>query len=431
MDRDAAAAPPEVVPPFEWPAVRKVAAAGLGLLGLAAALGGAATALDAGPQWPGHVARVLLVLAGAVTLGAALSMRPDLWAAWALACAGALVAVPAVPAHWDSFRLFFAVAAGVAGAVAVVRAGPARLRLPALTVVLLFHFGGIFFATTTPPSSPWLTDQVFVRVYNPYLQFLYLRNAYHFYSPEPGPASLLVFFLKTETGTDAQGQKVYETRWVVTPTRPADVRDPLGVTYYRRLSITEQTARASPGLITNTSAAEREELIARRQQSIAFPFLGDEPIAQYRLPHPEIARYVLPSYASHVVLAHTKDKDEAARTTVKMYRLEHPILPVELFTNARKYPGLNTDPYHPLTYRPYFLGEFDAFGKLLDPEEPMLYWLVPIFPRTPAGGPGEGRKDFVDYMSYHALDLVGRGVPIDRTDGPEFRDKVFDWSRLR
>ena len=44
--------------------------------------------------------------------------------------------------------------------------------------------------------------QAFNRVYNPYLQFIYQRNAYHFYSPDPGPASVLVFLLKTETGTD-------------------------------------------------------------------------------------------------------------------------------------------------------------------------------------------------------------------------------------
>ncbi len=32
--------------------------------------------------------------------------------------------------------------------------------------------------------------------YNPYLHFLYMRNAYHFYSPHPGPASVLVFYMQ-------------------------------------------------------------------------------------------------------------------------------------------------------------------------------------------------------------------------------------------
>lgn len=427
MSRAAAPAPPaEVVPPFEWSATRTVALAGLALVGLAAALGGVATAIDAEPGALLHTPRLLLLFAGAITAGAAISMRPDLPLAWALGCATGALAVPATPAHWDSFRLLFGVAAAVAGANAAVRVAPRQYRLPAVTVLLLFHFGGIFLATTTPPATPWVTEQVFTRVYNPYLQFLYLRNAYHFYSPEPGPASVLVFCLKTETGTDAKGQKVFATKWVVTPTRPGDVRDPLGVTYYRRLSISEQTARASPGLFT-TTLAEREELVSRRQQHIAIPLPAEEPISQYRLPHPEIARFVIPSYASHVVLQNTKDKDEAARTTVKMYRLEHVVMPVETFINARNEPNATTDPYHPVTYRPFFLGEFDARGTLLDPQEPVLYWLIPI--RARPGAPKDA-VPFYDYMSLHALGLDGQKQP-DVFDDPKERERAFDWARLR
>jgi len=421
MDRAA-----EVVPPFEWSATRTVALIGLALIGLAAALGGVATALDAEPGALLHAPRLLALFAGALVTGAAVSMRPDRPAAWALACGAAVLAVPATPAHWDSFRLLFGVAAAVAGASAAVRGAPPRFRLPAVTVLILFHFGGIFLATTTPPATPWVTEQVFTRVYNPYLQFLYLRNAYHFYSPEPGPASLMAFCLKTETGTDEKGQKVYTTKWVVTPTRPGDVRDPLGVTYYRRLSLTEQTARASPGLLTTTTA-EREELVERRRQHIAIPLATEEPISQYRLPHPEIARYVIPSYASHVVLQNTADKDEAARTTVKMYRLEHVVMPAEAFTNARNEPNPITDPYHPVTYRPFFLGEFDARGTLLDPQEPMLYWLVPI--RARPGAPKDA-VPYTDYMSLHALGLDGHKQP-DVFDDPKERARAFDWARLR
>lgn len=425
-DAPAPVSPAEVVPPFEWRAARKVAFAGLALIGAAAALGATATALDAGPGALLHGPRLLLLFAGAIVTGAAVSMRPDLPAVWGLAFAAGVLAVPATPAHWDSFRLLFGVAACVAGANAAVRFAPPRFRLPAVTALILFHFGGIFLATTTPPATPWVTEQVFTRVYNPYLQFLYLRNAYHFYSPEPGPASLLVFCLKTETGTDAKGQKEYTTKWVVTPTRPGDVRDPLGVTYYRRLSISEQTARSSPGLLVTTTA-EREELVARRQQHLAIPLATEEPISQYRLPHPEIARYVIPSYASHIVLQHTRDKDEAARTTVKMYRLEHVVMPVEAFTNARKEPNAITDPYHPVTYRPFFLGEFDARGTLLDPQEPMLYWLVPIRARP---GASKDAVPYYDYMSLHALGLDGQKAP-DVFDDPKERARAFDWARLR
>lgn len=434
MDRDAHPAtsataplpPADVVPPFAWSAVRKVGLIGGGLLGAAAALGLAATAAEVPPAV--HTARLFLVLVGAVTAGAAVSMRPDLWQAWLLGAGSSLLAIVATPAHWDSFRLLFGVLAAVALAWAVLRAAPERYRLPAVSALVLFHFAGIFFATTTPPATPWVTEQAFIRVYNPYLQFVYLRNAYHFYSPQPGPASILVFLLKTETGSDpVTGEKRYTTKWVVTPKRPADVKDPLGLTYYRRLSLTEQTARGSPGL--RAGSYERVEMMSRRSQ-VPIPLHPfEEQELQYALPNPEIARFIIPSYASHVVLENTPDAKTAARTTVKVYRMQHNTMSVEEFINWEKRPDLITNPYHPTTYRPYFLGEFDARGNLVNPQEPMLYWLVPILRRSSVVLLGQSHnRDFIDYMSFHAL---GPDITIDELGDPKFKDRVFDWSQLR
>src|SRR5262249_9611707 len=39
------------------------------------------------------------------------------------------------------------------------------------------------------PPTPWIITQIWTRIYRPYLEFMYLNNAYHFYAPEPGPAS--------------------------------------------------------------------------------------------------------------------------------------------------------------------------------------------------------------------------------------------------
>jgi hypothetical protein len=36
------------------------------------------------------------------------------------------------------------------------------------------------------------------------------------------------------------------------------------------------------------------------------------------------------------------------------------------------------DPYLPTRYLPYFQGEFDPEGNLLDPKDPFLYWYVPM-----------------------------------------------------
>jgi hypothetical protein len=77
------------------------------------------------------------------------------------------------------------------------------------------------------------------------------------------------------------------------------------------------------------------------------------------------------------------------------------------------------DPYHPTTYRPMFLGEFGfvkdpatpdqpARVELLNPQEPLLYWLVPVIPHPERAAP----NDYDDLMSKHA------GLP-------------FDWSQLR
>ena len=439
MDRDVAPGT-EVVPPFEWGSVRRVGLIGLGLMAGAAVLGLVATVVGSVPSAL-STARLLLVFVGALAAGSALSMRPDLWRAWAVAAAAAALGVAGLPEHWDSFRLLFGALAAVGLTGAVTLAAPVRYRSPVLSLWIVFHFSGIFVATTTPPPTPWLTEQAFIRVYNPYLQFIYMRNAYHFYSPEPGPASVLVFRLKTEIGTDAQGQKQYTTKWVVLPKRPVDVKDPLGLTYYRRLSITEQVARATPGLLQVTNTAEKNEMLPRRQAvAHLIPMHpNEEPLAQYRLPQPEVARFVLPSYASHIILENV-EPSLAGKTTVKVYRLEHRTMTIEEFANTRNRSGLVTDPFNPTTYRPFFLGEFgyvpdpNAPGttriELLNPQEPMLYWLVPILPRPGGVPPGDpDKRPFVDYLSIHALDPLDLNV--DDVDASKYRDRVFDWNQLR
>ena len=71
-------------------------------------------------------------------------------------------------------------------------------------------------------------------------------------------------------------------------------------------------------------------------------------------------------------------------------------------TTTRRVPatGQALDPYHPTTYKPFFLGEFDRDGKLVNPQDPMLYWLVPIVSKPPT--PGTDDKNYIDYMSKHA-----------------------------
>ena len=436
MDRDAAlrpTSPADAVPPVAAETVRTTGLFGIGLLGTAALIGLAGWAAGELPSVL-NTARLFLVLIGLITAGSAISMRHDLWWSWALGAAGALLAWGGLPSHWDSYRLVCWALFGVALAGMALCLLPTFWRYVVGTAVIVFHFTGIFMATTSPPTdpspAPWITLQAFARIYDPYLQFIYQRNAYHFYSPNPGPASVLAFLLKTETGTDTEtGAKQYKYEWIVIPRRPAHVRDPLGLTYYRRLSLSAQLEHGTSLAQMPANFEQLDVTRRRKEMRMVYPMHPLEPEwFQYRLPIPTVTRFLLPSYASHVLLQNTPDKEAAAKTTVKIYRLEHRTMPAEQF--GIKLPnGKYQDPYHPGTYRPYFLGEYDAYGTLINPQEEMLYWLVPIIPRTPAPNDPDDpfKKDYLDYLSVHALGMQLKDVlKADETKG-----QVFDWSQLR
>jgi hypothetical protein len=269
-----------------------------------------------------------------------------------------------------------------------------------ITAATLFHFSGIFLATTWPEPTPWFTYQVGTRVHLPYIQFMYLRNAYHFYSPEPGPASHLFCLVTYEQTDPTTGQPLAD--WVTHPSRKNDWKDPLGLTYYRRLSLTEQVSNATP-LVTQTE--ERKEIEARRLQVAqglnpkipAIPLDPNENLS-YRMPRPDTTRYLVPSYAAHLLNRYTTGGRVAK--TVKIYRLEHTQL------SAAQFVALKVDPHHPTGFKPFYLGEFqlnpDGTAELVDQQDPMLYWHLPILPRAvPRGSPAD-TKDYDDYMSKHA-----------------------------
>jgi hypothetical protein len=240
------------------------------------------------------------------------------------------------------------------------------------------------------------------------------------------PASVLAFLLKTETGEiDPETHKsTYKTKWVVMPTRPTDIRDPLGLGYYRILSLNEQIARGSHLLAMPTYQFEKSEMWLRRlSKEPIIPFHPAEPnVVQYKLPNPEVARYLLPSYTSHVILENTPDKATAAKTTVKVYRLEHRDQPPDMLSKGHS-------PYHPGTYRPFFVGEFDAFGNLTNPQEELLYWMLPIIPRQRGldNLNDPFKKDYFDFLSVHALDMTREEV----LAADESAGRVFNWSQLR
>jgi hypothetical protein len=397
------APPADPLPPTPPASVYRWASVGVALVAAAAVLG-----LVSGESGPSTLAlvRLVLVAAGTLVAGCALSLRPNLPLAWMLAAAAAALAALGLPAHWDSIRMLARVAAGAATAGAILAAATMTVRAAIISVAALYHFFCIFMATTWPDPAPWFTQQVGTRYVLPYIQFVYLKNAYHFYSPEPGSASHLFFLIVYDKVDPKTGKP--EAEWVTMPDRKAHWKDPMGLAYFRRLSLTEQASQSMPGISEQT--AEWQEIYARRTAvtqlppASAIPFSPREidPI-QYRMPRYDITRYLLPSYAAHL-LRHHSTPDRKAKT-VRIYRLEHPI--PSLFEFSQR----EWNPHHPLGFKPYYYGEFaltpDGDAALTDKQDPMLYWLVPILPKVK----GADGREFEDFMSKHAkyaFDWEGR-----------------------
>ena len=414
--RDVPAGSADVLPPPAARDVLRESLAGLAAVAAAAALALAADFALAGGPPVLNTARLGLVAVGTVVAGHALSRRPGLPAAWAAAAAaGYLGAVVAAPPAWDSLRLMLMVLAAVATAGAVFAAMPPRVRYPAVGCLAAVHFGGILCATTWPEPTPWVTSQVGTRFYMPYLQFAYLRNAYHFYSPEPGPANLLFALVTMESDApDPDTGDRASSTWFVMPNRANHTSDPLAQSYYRRLSLTEYSARGQPDAALTTDERFRvgrdRDRVALGQmagyKAIPYPSELYEPRGRwYQHPQPDASRYVLPSYAKHLATEYATPGRRV--TNVKLYRAEHRIVSTQFFVKTK------CDPYHPTLYRVHFLGDYAADGRLKDPRDPMLYWLVPVTLRKPDTPLDDYRPEQIDdYLSLHA-------------------GHVFDWRSLR
>lgn len=392
--------------------------------------------------------RALLCVAGLFVCGCAVSLRPGWFGGWLCGSAAALLAygfgAPApsgtewylapprnwyagVPNSWDSVQLFF----GVASVVGLIGAVWTRLPRKVVYSLVLFgvayHFAGILSAITSPPPTPWLTDQYWQRIARPYCQFTYMNNAYQFYSPDPGPARELwvcVEYRPLRDGESADDpvssaevkdlelsedpNSPQDCTWFYIPKREINYKDPLGLTYYRHMSVTENVAQYVPRGYSPFQV-EQEKALARRshEQIPRMPNKIERPI-----PNDLVTRQILPSYARH--LAHASATSGKMVRSIRIYCVTHDIASlaqlhgVEPGTSRHREP---VSPYNPSLYLPYFQGRFARDGRLIDPTDPMLYWLVPIIQDSNRDVPldrAEYEKNggfehyFSDYVSQHA-----------------------------
>jgi hypothetical protein len=392
-----------------------------------------------GLAWDGSAPglRVLLLSIGLVAVGAGLSLyvprsRADLEGrlsaagVWLLGALAAYLARVGLGSQFDSLVVLLQAMTLAAVLGAVLTALPVGWRLVGGSVLLLLHFGAILTAVTVVPppngAPPWLANQVWLRWTRPYLQFTLLNNGYHFYAPEPGPASLVWFRVEFADGA---------SRWVRIPDH-ATCRNQVERRRWGALaSVLGQTVPVPPA---REDELRRRRIAAGEAHRPRIP-VGDVPAnLQYR----ELSNYsilLLGSYVRRVArtTTHPQERESLVRA-IKVYRVDYYNPPVEHFQAGR-------EPLDPTLYLAYYCGEYDPNGRLSAAsmtvqrdeagreveriQDPFLYWLIPIVRQqeqdaTPAVGPrrtegeairwqGEGKV--INYVRIHAGDGDEEGVP--------------------
>lgn len=358
------------------------------LAGLALAVVGAIVQFLNAGAWSAGLG-ITLGVAGTILAGAGVALRPSDSRILGLAALTALAGYFSANEVWGSVRMMFGVITAIGIFASIMFRLSRTARLVAVSALLLYHFGGVLSAITSPPPTPWLTSQAWVRVFRPHLEFCYVNNAYQFYSPEPGPANILWFCI---LGEDNQ------IKWLKIPGRQ-EVYDPLGVEYYRRLSLTE---RANGNEILPLGPPP-ESYQRRRMIENEFPFHPEATHAmQFRMPD-ENSRQFIRSYARHIAHTYGSGRPGVPVKSIKIYLTQHRLLSQDQY--AGKDPKMS-DPYDKASYLPFFVGEYDADGKMLNPLDPMLYWLVPII-KVPkyneqTGAAIAGAAEYKNYVYIHA-----------------------------
>lgn len=387
----------------------------------------------------------LLLLGGGVLMAAIAVSRRLQTASWeledraesagilALSAFVALLAYLAMDDKWDSGQLFLFVLIAVALVSSFVVLLPRAGRRIAASILIVLHFGGILTAVTAVPPrqepAPWLSMQAWTWFYRNYLTFAYLTNAYHFYSPDPGPPTLMWFHVEYADGS---------ARWIKMPNKR---ESPVGLHHQRMLAAAESAYNPIFGLPLSEGQKQEWEskfkrryeilpgiphdtgdvVMQRRMAAVNLPFtdpqdgrrvefrlVEDEPggaIAQYSEPQ-EMARRLLASYARHIARTSPHQEDPSiAVKGVRVYRVIHSLITPRELAEGR-------EPLDETTFLPYYMGKYDLDGRLLDPKDPFLFWHLPIVKlpqRYPEPGtflyqhqPQPGPQKLVNFMDIHA-----------------------------
>ena len=380
---------------------------GLGVMGLGWLVGSAFADPENPASWA--LPRLLLLFGGLFTIGTGLirRFRRGTWefperietaAMLSTSGLGCLAGYFGMDADWVSGRMLFAALFIISLLGVLLVLLPPLARRVAISLVVLFHFGGMAVAITSvdPPggSGPYLSKQLWSKVYWPYLSFLYLTNAYHFYSPDPGPPTLFWFAICYDDGSYT---------WVKLPER---ANSPIHMHYQRMLALPEHSFAPQPRLPFNNyelallgdnvpedqrRRGSWEMIVHRRQvgstrlyplirkedgetiqQNLPIPLVvGVSETLQYREPQ-ETSKLLLASVARRIFWRAPPSPNPGVKIkSVKLYRVTHQVLtPLEL--------SQGMSPLEKMKHWGHFMGEFDGRGNLVDSLDPFLYWYLPI-----------------------------------------------------
>lgn len=322
--------------------------------------------------------------------------------------------IPTIPADWSSIRLFLRALGAVclfASALTLVATSARRMTV---SILIVLHFAAISTACLAAPPSPWLISQAWVRLSRPYLEFMYLNNAYHFYAPEPGPSSYLWFRV---IYTTPEGQD--HGLWYKVPgvDERGRIQHPVSLEYQRYLTMTENILPfQSPPVeqyydpetqqwtlhpfyrnrLSLVPIANRPIIVGQKMtKHLEIPLNAHIPAAQQIWIPNDMARKLIGSFARYVAKkyeVHPEHPDWVFKS-VKVYRVVHWIPPVIWFQN-------HIPPTDPELYRPFYAGNFRANGELIEDGDPYRYWLI----TSVRDNPFDPESGIRDYCRLHAGD---------------------------
>jgi hypothetical protein len=354
---------------------------------------------------------------------------------------------------WDTMRTCLGGLALFALVGAILALLTKGLRRFAVSVLILAHFTGIVTAALRVPPTPWIVSQSYVRVFRPYLQFMWLVNAYQFYAPDPAPSNFLWFRLEYE---GPKGEKY--TRWEKFPqlvvrgdrenptTEPGVANYPTGIQFQRRVAMVDQVCQIDANYPPEYVAVVTEEVVAKpgggeeKRQNVKriknpiyryrellndprpvlgapinnVPILIQEGIPLHPTVMPWIKQYHKPNADAKRLL------ESCARYLSRQPHPDHPeakFVAVRIYTVVHQWPSTgmvrNGIMDSPVNYQPYYMGRYNAEGQLLDAPiyssdgnyvsgDPMLYWLIPITVQDVNGD--VTRQPIFGYVFRHAGD---------------------------